>query len=448
MERERIFQRNRHPFKTLSLGIQHVLAMYAGAVIVPLIVGGALDMSHQDLTYLIAIDLLACGVATLLQVWGNRIFGIGLPVMLGCAFQAVSPMIAIGGSAGMGITAIYGAIIASGLFVFLFSGLFGKLIALFPPVVTGSVVTVIGVTLIPVALTDLGGGDATSPEFGSPTNLMLGFGVLLFVILMNRFSKGFLQSISVLIGLIIGTLAAAMMGKVDLTPLKEASWFHMIEPFHFGRPTFHASAILTMILVSIVSVAESTGVFMALGKIVGKDITSKDLARGYRAEGLAIMLGGVFNSFPYTTYSQNVGLVQMSRVKTRDVIVVAGGLLILIGFVPKIAALTQLVPTSVLGGAMIALFGLVLSSGIRMLGDQVDLNRYENLLIIACSVGMGLGVSVVPEIFAALPSGLRILVDNGIVAGSVTAIVMNLLFNGLQGGQRKTSPEAGNPQSS
>lgn len=202
-----------------------------------------------------------------------------------------------------------------------------------------------------------------------------------------------------------------------------------------------------MILVAIVSVAESTGVFMALGKIVDKEITDKDLTRGYRAEGLAIMLGGIFNSFPYTTYSQNVGLVQMSRVKTRDVIVVAGALLILIGFVPKIAALTQLVPTSVLGGAMIALFGLVLSSGIRMLGDQVDLNRHENLLIIACSVGMGLGVTVMPELFDRLPDMLRILVDNGIVAGSFTAIVLNLLFNGWKG-QRKSAVEKGAAESS
>ncbi|MGG4554887.1 nucleobase:cation symporter-2 family protein [Paenibacillus humicus] len=444
MEREAIFQRNRHPFKTLSLGIQHVLAMYAGAVIVPLIVGNALQLSHEQLTYLIAIDLLACGVATLLQVWGNRIFGIGLPVMLGCAFQAVSPMIAIGLTDGMGVSAIYGAIIASGLFVFLFSGLFGKLIALFPPVVTGSVVTIIGVTLIPVALTDLGGGNpGTNPEFGSPLNLSLGFGVLLFIILMNRFAKGFLRSISVLLGLIAGTIVSALAGGVNLKPLQEASWFHMPQMFYFGAPTFHASAILTMILVAIVSVAESTGVFMALGKIVDKDITSKDLARGYRAEGLAIVLGGLFNSFPYTTYSQNVGLIQMSRVKTRDVIVVAGSLLVLIGFVPKIAALTQLVPASVLGGAMIALFGLVLSSGVRMLGDQVDLNRHENLLIIACSVGMGLGVTVVPEIFQRVPDWLRILVDNGIVAGSFTAIVLNLLFNGFRGHQAKSAPAPG-----
>lgn len=444
-QKDVVFARNRHPFKTFSLGIQHVLAMYAGAVIVPLIVGGQLNFTHEQLTYLIAIDLLACGIATLLQIWKNRFFGIGLPVMLGCAFQAVSPMIAIGKEEGMGITAIYGAIIASGLFVFLFSGLFGKLIAFFPPVVTGSVVTIIGVTLIPVALTDLGGGDRTAANFGSPLHLSIGFGVLLLIILLNRFTTGFLRSISVLIGLIAGTIAAGFAGDVKVTPLKEASWFHMVEPFHFGTPTFHTSAIITMILVAIVSVAESTGVFMALGRIVEKDITAKDLARGYRAEGLAIMIGGVFNSFPYTTYSQNVGLVQMSRVKTRDVIFVAGSLLVLIGFVPKIAALTQLVPTYVLGGAMIALFGLVLSSGIRMLSEQVDLNRHENLLIIACSVAMGLGVTVVPEIFAQLPASIRILVDNGIVAGSFTAIVMNLLFNGLRGAEQKEHPQKNVP---
>ncbi|MBP2001643.1 xanthine permease [Paenibacillus shirakamiensis] len=429
MASEKVLDHNRNPFKTLSLGIQHVLAMYAGAVIVPLIVGGALKLTMDQLTYLISIDLLACGIATLLQIWGNKYFGIGLPVMLGCAFQAVSPMIAIGSTQGMGLSAVYGAILASGLFVFLFAGLFSRLIRFFPPVVTGSVVTIIGVTLIPVALTDLGGGQGNA-EFGSPLNLMLGFGVFIFVILMNRFATGFVRSISVLLGLVFGTVIAGFAGKINWIPLEQASWFHAVSPLHLAKPTFHLSAILTMILVAIVSVAESTGVFVALGKIVGKDITSKDLARGYRAEGLAIMLGGLFNSFPYTTYSQNVGLVQMSRVKTRDVIFVAGSLLVLIGFVPKIAALTQIIPTSVLGGAMIALFGLVVSSGIRMLGDQVDLNRYENLLIIACSVGMGLGVTTVPTLFNQLPSWLTILVDNGIVAGSVTAIALNLLFNG------------------
>ncbi|WP_337034873.1 nucleobase:cation symporter-2 family protein [Paenibacillus illinoisensis] len=428
MARERIFQRHRHPIKTFSLGLQHVLAMYAGAVVVPLIVSNALGFTQEQLTYLIAIDLLACGVATLLQVWGNRYFGVGLPVMLGCAFQAVSPMILIGLNSG--VSAIYGAVIASGIFVVLFSGLFGKLIRLFPPVVTGSVVTIIGLTLIPVAFRDLGGGQGAE-DFGSGTNLLLGFGVLVFIILMTRFTTGFIRSIAVLVGLLAGTVAAGFMGEVNFAPIREASWFHMVKPFYFGTPTFEIVPILTMILVAIVSVAESTGVFMALGKILDKDLSSKDLARGYRAEGLAIVLGGIFNSFPYTTYSQNVGLVQMTRVKTRDVIVVAGGLLVVIGFVPKIAALAQLVPGSVLGGAMVALFGMVVSSGIRIIGSQVDLNRHENLFIIACSVGMGLGVTVVPELFAGAPDWAQIMLGNGIIAGSFTAIFMNLLFNGL-----------------
>jgi len=428
MARERIFQRHRHPIKTFSLGLQHVLAMYAGAVVVPIIVSKAVGFTTEQLTYLIAIDLLACGVATLLQVWGNRFFGVGLPVMLGCAFQAVSPMILIGMKSG--VSAIYGAIIASGIFVVLFSGIFGKLIRLFPPVVTGSVVTIIGLTLIPVAFNDLGGGQGAE-DFGSGVHLLLGFGVLVFIILMTRFTTGFVRSISVLIGLLVGTVAAGLMGEVNFAPIREASWFHVVQPFYFGTPTFEIVPILTMILVAIVSVAESTGVFMALGKILDKDLSSKDLARGYRAEGLAIVLGGIFNSFPYTTYSQNVGLVQMTRVKTRDVIVVAGGLLVVIGFVPKIAALAQLVPGSVLGGAMVALFGMVVSSGIRILGSQVDLNRHENLFIIACSVGMGLGVTVVPQLFAGAPDWAQIMLGNGIIAGSFTAIFMNLLFNGL-----------------
>lgn len=428
---EPVFQRNRHPFKTFSLGLQHVLAMYAGAVIVPLIVGGALNFNQEQLTYLVAIDLMMCGVATLLQVWKNKWFGIGMPVVLGCAFQAVTPMIAIGTDTDFGVSYIYGAIIVSGLFVVLCSGLFGKLIRLFPPIVTGSVVTIIGITLIPVAFNDLAGGNSQSADYGSIENLILGFGVLIFIIIMNRFSKGFLRSVSILVGLVLGTCAAYFFGLVDMNKVGEASWFHGIKPFYFGTPEFALTPILTMIIVSIVSVAESTGVFMALGGILERRVTSKDLAKGYRAEGLAIMLGGVFNSFPYTTYSQNVGLLQMTRVKTRDVIVVAGGILIVLGFIPKIAAFATLIPSSVLGGAMVAMFGMVVSSGLRTLGSQVDLNRHENLFIIACSVGMGLGVTTVPELFAKLPAQVQILTGNGIVAGTFTAIIMNLIFNGL-----------------
>ncbi|WP_010650245.1 nucleobase:cation symporter-2 family protein [Oceanobacillus massiliensis] len=422
--------------KTAALGFQHVLAMYAGAILVPLIVGESLGLTAEQLTYLVAIDILMCGVATILQVVSNRYFGIGLPVVLGCTFTAVGPMIAIG--VQYGISAIYGAIIVSGVFVVLISGFFGKLVRFFPPVVTGTVVTIIGITLIPVAINNLGGGEG-APDFGSLTNISLGFGTLLFIILMYRFAEGFVKSISILIGLIVGTIVAACMGKVDFTAVAEASYFHMVQPFYFGSPTFEWSAIITMVLVAMVSLVESTGVYFALSDITEKKLDEKDLSKGYRAEGLAIFLGGIFNAFQYTAFSQNVGLLQMTGVKSRKVILVTGAMLITLGFIPKIAALTTIIPTAVLGGAMIAMFGMVIAQGIKMLGKVIT-NSPENSMIIACSVGMGLGVTVVPEIFAQLPSGIQILTSNGIVAGSVTAITLNIVFN-MTPSRRKAAAE-------
>jgi xanthine permease len=399
--------------------------MYAGAVIVPLIVGGALGLSGEQLTYLVSIDILMCGIATLLQVWKNRFFGIGLPVVLGCTFTAVGPMIAIGGQ--YGISAIYGSILVSGLFVVVISKYFGKLVRFFPPVVTGSVVTIIGITLIPVAMNNMAGGQGSS-DFGSVENLSLAFGTLLFILFLYKFFTGFVRSISILLGLMAGTAVAFVLGKVDFSAVGDASWFHMVKPFYFGMPTFEITAILTMILVAMVSLVESTGVYFALADISDKEISEEDLSRGYRAEGLAILLGGLFNAFPYTAYSQNVGLVQLSGVKRNNVIYVMGAFLVILGLVPKIGALTTVIPASVLGGAMVAMFGMVVAYGIKML-SHVNFASQENLLIIACSVGMGLGVTAVPELFAQMPSSIRILTDNGIVAGSLTAIGLNVFFN-------------------
>ena len=415
------------PLKLASLGIQHVLAMYAGAVIVPLIVGGALGLSGEQLTYLVSIDIFMCGIATLLQVWSNRFFGIGLPVVLGCTFTAVGPMIAIGGQ--YGISAIYGSILVSGLFVIAISKYFGKLVRFFPPVVTGSVVTIIGITLIPVAMNNMAGGQG-SADFGSLENLALAFGTLVFILFLYKFFTGFVRSVSILLGLMAGTAVAFVLGKVDFSAVGDASWFHMAKPFYFGMPTFEITAILTMILVAMVSLVESTGVYFALGDITDKKISEEDLAKGYRAEGLAIVLGGLFNAFPYTAYSQNVGLVQLSGVKRNNVIYATGAFLVILGLVPKIGALTTVIPASVLGGAMVAMFGMVVAYGIKML-SHVNFSSQENLLIIACSVGMGLGVTAVPELFAQMPTSIRILTDNGIVAGSLTAIGLNIFFNVL-----------------
>ncbi|HDX9576674.1 TPA: purine permease [Bacillus pseudomycoides] len=426
-----------HPIKIASLGIQHMLAMYAGAIIVPLIVGGGLGLNQRELTYLVSIDLLMCGIATILQALTNRFFGIGLPVVLGCTFTAVGPMIAIGKQ--YGVSAVYGSIIAAGLFVVLFASVFGKLVKLFPPVVTGSVVTVIGVTLVPAAINDMAGG-VGSKDFGSLSNLALAFGVLLFIIIMYRFFDGFIRSISILLGLLFGTAIAAFMGKVSIQAVAQAEWFHGVQPFYFGTPTFELTPVITMILVACVGIVEATGVYFALSDICNKEIGEKELVKGYRAEGIAMVLGGIFNAFPYTTYSQNVGLVQLTGVRNRVVIYTCGGMLIVLGFIPKIAALTTIIPKPVLGGAMLAMFGMVMAYGIKML-SSVNFAKQENLLIVACSVGMGLGVTVVPTLFSQLPESVRILTDNGIVLGSASAVLLNIVFNMIPQRQAKVKEE-------
>lgn len=411
--------------KAATLGIQHLLAMYAGAILVPLIIGGALGFDSTQMTYLVAIDIMMCGIATLLQVMRGKAFGIGLPVVLGCTFTAVSPIIAIGSDKGIG--AIYGAIIVSGLIVVLISGFFGKLVKFFPPIVTGSVVTIIGISLIPVAINNMGGGQGAE-DFGSAVNISLAMITLVFILLIYRFTTGFTRAISILLGLVVGTIIAAFFGKVDFSPVTDASWFHMVQPFYFGTPTLDIGAIITMTLVAMVSLVESTGVYYALSDITKKPVDSKDLSRGYRSEGLASIIGGIFNAFPYTTFSQNVGLLKMTGVKERKVIIITGSLLVLLGFLPKVAALTTIIPTAVLGGAMLAMFGMVVTQGITMLAPEI-MRSPENAMIAAIAVGLGAGVVFVPNIFAVLPEWLSILTSNGIVCGSVTAIVLNILFN-------------------
>ncbi|OBA01866.1 xanthine permease, partial [Bacillus subtilis] len=349
-------KKQHNAFQLMMLGLQHMLAMYAGAILVPLIVGAAIGMNTGQLTYLIAIDLFMCGAATLLQLWKNRYFGIGLPVVLGCTFTAAGPMISIGGT--YGVSAIYGAIIAAGLIIILAAGFFGKLVRFFPPVVTGSVVMIIGISLIPTAMNNLAGGEG-SKDFGSLDNVLLGFSVTAFTLLLFYFFKGFIRSIAILLGLIAGTAAAFFMGEVDFSDVMEASWLHVPSLFYFGMPTFELPAVVTMLLVAIVSLVESTGVYFALADITNRRLSEKDLEKGYRAEGLAIVLGGLFNAFPYTAFSQNVGIVQLSKMKSVNVIAITGMMLMAIGLVPKAAALTTVIPNPVLGGAMIVMFGMV-----------------------------------------------------------------------------------------
>lgn len=413
-------------WQNFVLGFQHLLAMYSGDVLVPLLIGQYLHFSTLQMTYLVSIDIFMCGVATLLQLKRTPVTGIGLPVVLGCAVQAVTPLESI--SSKLGITYMYGAIIAAGIFVFLIAGFFAKLKRFFPPVVTGSLITIIGFTLVPVGFQDLGGGSATAHSFGDPANLLIGFLTIAIILLFNAFGRGFIKSIAILLGILIASLFAGTMGFISLKPVSEAAWFHTPQLFFFGVPRFNLSAMITMMMVSLTTMIESTGVFFALSDITGRQLTSKDLERGYRAEGIAAVLGGLFNTFPYSTFSENVGVLKMSGVKTRRPVYYAAFLLLLLGLLPKVGALATIIPSPVLGGAMIVMFGMVGVQGVQIL-HKVDFTNNANLLTASVSIGLGLGVTMYPHIFQHLPTEFQIILDNGIVVTSVSAVLLNLLFN-------------------
>lgn len=404
------------------LGLQHLLAMYSGSILVPIMIAGALGYSAEQLTYLISTDIFMCGVATLLQLQLNKYFGIGLPVVLGVAFQSVAPLIIIGQSHGSG--AMFGALIASGIYVVLIAGIFSKIANLFPSVVTGSVITTIGLTLIPVAIGNMG----NNVDKPTAQSLILAAVTVLIILLINIFTKGFIKSISILIGLIVGTGIAGAMGLVDLTPVAQAPLVHVPTPFYFGAPKFEFSSIVMMCIIATVSLVESTGVYLALSDITKDKIDSTRLRNGYRAEGLAVLLGGVFNTFPYTGFSQNVGLVKLSGIKTRLPIYYAAGFLVLLGLLPKFGALAQIIPSPVLGGAMLVMFGFVSVQGMQILA-RVDFEHSEhNFLIAAISISAGVGLNG-SSLFNSLPTSLQMFFSNGIVMASLIAIVLNAILN-------------------
>lgn len=404
------------------LGLQHLLAMYSGSILVPIMIASALGYSSQQLTYLISTDIFMCGVATFLQLQLNKYFGIGLPVVLGVAFQSVAPLIMIGQKHGSG--AMFGALIVSGVYVLLIAGFCSKIANFFPAIVTGSVITTIGLTLIPVAIGNMG----NNSEKPTAQSLLLAAVTILIILLVNIFAKGFLKSIAILIGLMVGTIVASCMGLVDFTPVTQTPLMHVPTPFYFGIPKFEFSSIIMMCIIATVSLVESTGVYFALSDISKETLDSTRLRNGYRAEGIAVLLGGIFNTFPYTGFSQNVGLVKLSGIKTRLPIYYAASFLILLGLLPKFGALAQIIPSPVLGGAMLIMFGFVSVQGMQMLA-RVDFEHNEHdFLIVAVSISAGVGLNG-SNLFNSLPTGLQMFFSNGIVMASVIAIALNLILN-------------------
>ena len=414
-------QQEKHS-QAMVLGLQHLLAMYSGSILVPMMIGQALGYNSEQLTYLVSTDIFMCGIATFLQLQLNKYFGIGLPVVLGVAFQSVAPLTIIGQSHGSG--AMFGALIVSGIFVVLISGVFSKLARFFPAIVTGSVITTIGLTLIPVAIRNMG-DNVPDPTLGS---LILSLVTVAIILIVNIFTKGFVKSISILIGLVIGTTLAAFMGLVDFAPVDKAPFAHVPTAFYFGMPTFEITSILMMCIIAMVSMVESTGVYLALSDITNDPIDETRLRNGYRAEGLAVLLGGVFNTFPYTGFSQNVGLVKMSGIKTRLPIYYAAGFLVLLGLLPKFGALAQIIPGPVIGGAMIVMFGFVSLQGMQMLARVDFANNEHNFLIAAVSIAVGVGFNN-SNLFNSLPTEVKMFLSNGIVMASLLAVILNAILN-------------------
>ncbi len=413
-----------------ALGLQHVLVMYAGAVAVPLIIGRALKLPPEQVAMLINADLFAGGIVTLIQAWGLPGVGIRLPVMMGVTFASVGPMIAIGSNPELGLLGIYGAVMAAGLFGVLIAPFVSRLLPLFPPVVTGTIITVIGITLMRVGVNWAGGG-VGNPAFGDPRFLAIAAFVLVVILVTTKYARGFLANVSVLLGIVAGCVVAAVLGMMNFDKVMAASWFGMVMPFQFGMPKFDVAAIITMSLVMIVVMIESTGMFLALGEMTGTKVDEARLTKGLRADGVGTFIGGVFNTFPYTSFSQNVGLVGVTGVKSRWVAVVGGGIMLALGLVPKLAALVEAVPQFVLGGAGLCMFGMVAATGIRILAGVDFKSRKNDLLVVAISIGFGMIPLVAPKFFEHMPKAMAPLLESGILLASIAAVALNVWFNGV-----------------
>lgn len=433
------------PLKMMTSGLQHVAAMYAGVVAPPLIVGAAVGLSAKELTFLTGASLFTAGLATFLQTLGIWKIGARLPFVNGVTFAGVAPMVAIVNQTPDkkdALPVIFGAVIVAGLLGFLAAPFFSKLVRFFPPVVTGTVITLIGVSLMPVAFGWAQGPNPAADDYGSFKYLGLAAISLVIVLLIRRFTSGFVKQIAVLLGLVAGTVVAIPFGVADFSALGEADLVGFPTPFHFGAPQFALAAIVSMSVVMIVSMTESTADMLALGEIVEKPADEKTIAAGLRADTLGSAISPLFNGFMASAFAQNVGLVAMTKIRSRFVVAVGGGFLVLMGLCPIAASLIAVVPRPVLGGAGIVLFGSVAASGIQTLA-KAGLDKDNNVLIVAVSIAVGLIPIAAPTFYHAFPETAMIILDSGISTGCVAAVVLNLVFNHV--GKSKDAADVTHP---
>lgn len=413
--------------KTLIIGFQHVLTMCPGTIAVPLILAGALGLSAEETAFLVSANFFTSGIAILIQVLGvGKWIGSKYPIILGSSFAPLSPMIVIGQKYGM--QTLFGAIIVSGAAIFVLSFFMDKILKLFPQVVVGTFVTLIGVSLAPTAVRDLAGGEG-SEGFGAIPNIVLGLCVLLIIILIEKYAKGIWQSMSLLLGIVAGTVAAALFHMVDFTPIAEAKLFQPVLPFHFGMPEFKIIPILMMTIFCIINMIQCIGVFSVIDEITGIHTDNNTKERGIRGQAVSQIFTGAFNSVPSTMFNENVSLIDLTKVKSRSVITAAGIMVVIAGIFPKISAVITAVPKCVLGGATLALFGVITASGISIL-SKVDFGADNNFKIIGTSIAIGVGATFAPEIFVNMPEMLSMVMSNGLFMVSASAIILNILLNG------------------
>ncbi|AIA06838.1 nucleobase:cation symporter-2 family protein [Streptomyces noursei] len=428
--------------RLVPAALQHIAAMYAGVVTPPLIIGQAVGLDIAGRTRLIAASLLIAGLATLLQTLGIRKFvGNRLPFVNAASSAGITPMLAIAETTAKGhqLPAIYGAVMCAGVFCLAIGPFFGKLLRFFPPLVTGVVITLIGVTLMPVPVGWAQGGDKQAADFGSMKNLALAGFTLLVVLLIQRFTKGFVKQIALLIGLVVGTIAAIPFGMASFEGLRSAPIAALPTPFSFGPPEFQPAAILSLCIVMLVLMTESSAGMLALGEICERKTTGATITRGLRTDGIATLLGPIFGGLPTSAFAQNVGVVSLTRVRSRYVVALAGAVLLVLGAFPVLGAVVSLVPMPVLGGAGIVLFGSIAVSGIRTL-SEAGLDDSSNIILVAVSLGAGIIPLAAPTFYSGFPAWAQTVLGSGISAGALVAVTLNLFFHHL--GTRSSSRAA------
>lgn len=410
----------------IPLAIQHIVAAFSGIVAVPLVVGGVLGLPFEQMTYLVNMALFMAGVTTVIQTVGigPSKFRVGsrLPCVMGTDFTFVGPSIAVGFAGGL--PAIFGATMIGAFVEIILSRFFGSLKKFFPPVVTGTVVTLIGLTILPVAV-DWAAGGFGAPDYGSLTNIFIAVAVMTIIIVLNQWGRGFLSSGSILLGIIFGYIISVPFGLIDLSKISEAAIFSLPQPFKFGI-TFNAAAILAFIPAYLVTTVETVGDLMAVAEASNHEPTSEEIQGGLLCDGVGSFLAGMFNAGPNTSFSQNVGIIPITGVASRYVVTIAGIILMIIGVFPKIGALVAIMPNPVLGGAGIMMFGMIAVGGINILKD-VNMSR-RNMMVVAISLSMGLAVVFRPGILEHFPAFAKQILESGITTGTMFALVLNLIL--------------------